>query len=394
MKKLLVLLILLLGLIVPLACSDNNSNKGTGPTLPGGSGSGGGSASATPTSIIVSTPGTTTPIPTMAINTPTFLHNYVTTAAPNAMVNVGGNITVVEGETKDGGDATAFGSYTVGGGGSLTGGYNGNAVVIGIPTPGLPPPGWAGVTLAITMPLGVAYSSYTGTYDILDTVPGSSAATFYEENPNGWPGVYTNYTSSYESIVLNSPKGLAADQLGNHYVSDTTNGYIDVFGPPCGCGPPVGPPVYHRWNGSSSKFPFVQPYALFCDSNNNLWVTDTGYKPSVVEEFQPIGPLGDGGATFIGSFSGYPNCVAVAVAVDQSASCNGVAGPCVYVADSGNKQVEEYTSTGVLLRYWTIPTSMHEFQNFSPASIALIGNPVSNIIVGDVGNDELQVFGP
>src|SRR5271170_3410849 len=32
------------------------------------------------------------------------------------------------------------------------------------------------------------------------------------------------------------------------------------------------------------------------------------------------------------------------IAVDNSSSCNGVSGPCVYVADTGNNRVEKYAS--------------------------------------------------
>jgi hypothetical protein len=82
--------------------------------------------------------------------------------------------------------------------------------------------------------------------------------------------------------------------------------------------------------------------------------------------------------------------------VDQSNTCGGVTGPCVYVADSGNEQVEVYTSTGLLLREWGPPPSnlLTLTNPFTPASIAVVGNPETNIIVGDTGNDMLVVYGP
>ncbi len=414
MKKILALLILLSGLVFPWACSDNkNPTQPSGPSL--GSGTSVATSTFSPTGTI--TPGTSTatatftpsggvgtPTPTFAIATPVWKNNYVTGAPPNGMVLVGTSLNVVEGEP----GVTSLAVYTVQGGGTLNGYTNGgNEVVLGVPTPNSTPP-WAGTTVVLTDPVGVGYSSYScgsctppypgNTFAILDTSPGSSAATLYQQNPYYDGSNYTNYQNGYSGLIFNSPKGIAIDQQGNNYVADTGNGKVEAFGPPSGGGPPFNSNWEWEFDGSSSSKAFKQPWALFCDSNNNLWVGDPGYNPSVIYEFATIGTLGSGGATFLGSFTTVPNCAVHGLAVDQSASCNGVTGPCVYVADAGNNEVEEYTSTGVLLRAWTIPAGgsppSHEYLNFSPSCVILYGNPVQNIIVGDIGNSEIQVFGP
>lgn len=396
MKKIVVLLVFLMALIFPWACSDNNTpSTPSAPTLGGSTPTNSPTGTITPglptaTSTFTPVPTGGTPTATFAVNTPVWKYNNVLSASPNAMVQVisGGvtTINVVEGEPS----ISAIGVYTVQASGLLTGGVAGNLVVIGVPTPIATPP-CQGTTVVLFDPVGIGFSPLSNTFAILDE---GSPATLYEQNPNACPQFYTNYTTSYGGnlYAFNSPQGLAVDSIGNHYVADTGSGNIYVFGEPSGFGPPFTPPWEWQFDGADVGTDFKKPYGLFCDSNDNLWVGDIGSNPAKIYEFATIGPAGSGGSTFIGSFSTIANCLPHGIAVDQSASCNGVPGPCVYVADPGNNKVEEYTTTGVLLRAWGLPVSNTEFDTFKPSSIVLVGNPIAYIVVSDSGNRELQVF--
>lgn len=403
--------IILSGLIIPLACSDNNNNP-TKPQVP--------SISVTPTGTITPIVPTFTKTPTVTgtVNTPTvtptltntplvtqtpappFLGNYVTSAAPNAMYYDGSILYVAEGEVRAGGDVTMFECYQVSGGGNLTGAcggwvdpqVDGNQLAYGIPTPGLTPP-WQPSLITATMPQGLAVTK--GWVATLDSSP-SGAATLYE-GQGGFQGLFTCITTNYGGAPLNAPRAMVGDSLGNIYIADTGNAYVDTFGVGVECLiDNLEADWLHRWNGASSSMPFKQPVALAVDAQNDIWVGDSGYSPSLIEVYT------SGGATFgvqginpAGFFKTVPNCIINGLAVDQSASCSGVPGPCVYVSDTANGgQVEVYTSLGNLVRVWGDPHGPHEFLPFNPASIALIGNPPTIFIVGDTNNDILNVFGP
>jgi hypothetical protein len=385
MKNGLLLTIALLVLIFHWACSDNNSSPskpvgtlaGTNTPTPGV-----GTVVGTPVS-----PSSFTPTPTMYIAAPVFQSNVGTSASPNTMNNAGGVICVAEGEVKVGGDVTMYENFsTTGGQIALIPGSVGNEICIGVPTPQATP-AWQGTTITLEMPLGLVQ----GYNAILDCPPGGTP-TLYEQNPF-WPGDYANYCSGYGGSPFNNPTGLAADNLGHYYVSDTGNGYVEEFGGPSGQGPPYSPAWLHRWNGSSSAKPFIAPGPIAFDANHYIWVADNGYTPAVIEIFAS-GATTFGAPAFNtnGYFNTVPGCVAYGIAIDNTVGCSSVPGPCVFVADGKNDQVEEYDALGNLLREWGDPHGPHEFFPFVPRSIALVGSPIQYIIVGDSGNDMLQLF--
>jgi hypothetical protein len=131
---------------------------------------------------------------------------------------------------------------------------------------------------------------------------------------------------------------------------------------------------------------FKSPYAVTCDPLGNVWVSDTGYTPSMVEEFT------SGATTILESWPALPGSVVHSLTVDNSANCAG--GPCVFVADAGANYVEVYSTTGTLMTEMTNPApSGHESAPFSPSCIASANIGGTNyLFVGDAANDFIDIF--
>ena len=107
------------------------------------------------------------------------------------------------------------------------------------------------------------------------------------------------------------------------------------------------------------------------DANDHVWVGDSEYCFPLIQDYL------SGGITLAGFWSANHHGVVTGLTVDKSLACVGIPDPCVYVFDSGNGgRVEEYTSTGFLLKVWGDPLGPHEFLPFVPGPIALTGNPV------------------
>lgn len=421
MKNFLMLGIICLGILIPLACADNNNN----PTKPKAPLTGGTvTVTGTVTVSIFTTTNTPTPTGTVFTATPTITGTVFTptntttpvlsptppydfdtgtSAEPNGMYydKNGKVLYVTTGEYRVNGDVTMFEAYSVIGY-NLSGGVQGNTYVIGYPTPGADPP-WQGTTLVATYPQGFAYTPWNGGhYAMLDSSAAGSATLF--EGCNGFllgqvpvgDSQFPTYTAvGYGGSPFIAPRAVAGDSQGNFYVADTGNGYIDEFDSYCRTGPPPNPDWEHRWNGISSGTPFIKPVAVVVDDFDNVYVGDSGYTPSIVQEYS------SGGTTILGSWKLQPNCIINGLAVDSLGD--------FYVSDiygaatTAGGNVEEYHinsfNSATLVREWGDPHGVHEFQPFYPSCIALVqpsGVPVvpSFIIVGDTNNDLLNVFGP
>ncbi|HTC19550.1 MAG TPA: hypothetical protein VK859_01785 [bacterium] len=377
MKKLLVLLILLSGLIIPLACSDNNNNptKASGPGLTG--------VASTPT--VVSGPaGTPTNTPVLG-PAPVFQHNYGTVGAPTGLVISGTNLTVSEYEVKNTGTVAMVEDFTIAAGGTLNPPGETNYLLQGFPTPNSTP-AWIPQTVVLNGPQGFTNpGGFGGQASVLDAQSNGSAILYYGSSGlPGWGAPY-NYgffyepysTNSYGGAAFNNPKALTIDSNGYSYVADTGNGAVEEF---------TGAVPYHRWFGTAGvtfgsfvSVAFKSPYAITTDTADNVWVGDTGYSPSVIEEYA------SGGTTILGAWPTLPGCIVHGLAVNSGTGD-------IYVADSGNKLVEVYTPTGSLVTEFGDPgPAAHEATPFSPSCIGFSGN---YIFVGDAGtgNDFVDVF--
>lgn len=377
----------------PIITVGGSSNTSTFTPVPSG-------PTNTPTQTLV--PGAPTYTPTLSPTitptfgltpTPVYENNYGTVAAPNGFYYAAGVLWVAEGEIKVGGDVSAYIGYTLAGN-ALSSFGGSNEVVTGFPTPQATPAWAGGTTIILAIPQGIAYTPANGGYFALLDSPPSGSASMYEGctgfNINSIPlgsSQYTNYGVGYEGSPFNAPKALASDSIGDFYIADTGNGYVEQFGEVCSSGPPPALNEIHRWYGYTPNGTFKQPYAVACDSSNNVYVGDAGYNPSIIEEFKSDGTTIQNGYPF----NTVAGCVVHGLALDSSVSPANI-----YVADAGNDLIEEYSGgavapVGTLLREWGDPHGPHEIAPFIPSCIAITG---TNIIVGDVGNDELQVFGP
>ena len=79
------------------------------------------------------------------------------------------------------------------------------------------------------------------------------------------------------------------------------------------------------------------------------------------------------------------------VALDGSASCNGQAGPCVYVTDIATNSVYKFDSAGTLVTSWTGSPSSGPLAG--PHGIA-VNSAGTSIFVADTGNSRVVVFDP
>jgi hypothetical protein len=355
MKKVLLMLVVLAGLVFPLACNDLNNS----PT----------------------TPATATATPTPSSSTgAVFRHNYGTAAAPNGMsYNAAtGVLYVACGES----GVTKLEHFFVNPDSQLTDLDGYNKIRLGCPTPQPPTPSptippWEGTELVLSHPQ--AYVFKTNVRYILDSPP-SGGAVLYQQNTSD-PQGYSFYSNGYSGVPFTTPKGMAIDSSGNIYIADSGNGYIDYLGKEYDCAIPESHHVHdwlHRWNGAAPDLLFREPRGIVCDSTNHVIVADAGYSPSIIQTYS------SGGTTIINHFQTIPNCVAYGIDVDSSGN--------IYVADAGNNLIEVYDTSGNLLRMWGDPHSPHEYLPFKPGCVAVVGDPVQYVIVGDINNDLVQVF--
>jgi len=438
-KKIFVCLIFLAAIIIPLACGNQN-NAPTGPI-------GGGSAATStptktntpggPTSTPTNTPtvngSTATPTPTFAVNTPVYENTYATFASPNGVVISGNLMTLAERED-NGSGYFGFEEFVLGNNGVTLNSIpiGGAQLLQGIPTPATTPP-WVPVTVNLVGPQGFVNPGGNGppaggTSPFASNLPSTGrsayaavldstggAATLYEGNDYeaGWPNPY-GYTSSYEpievngygAIAFNNPKALTADGNGNLYVTDTGNGLLEEFWGLAG--PIPGGFGLHKTAGNAGitfvnntvpaspttfvSVTFKSPYGVFCDINNNVWVTDTGYSPSVVQEYSFSGAV-----TILAAWPTVAGCKATGIAVAPPGAVNmsgqSIAGD-VYVADSGNNVVEIYNPAGTLLSVLTDPHSAYEGgQPFAPSCIGFnAASSTYDLWVADTNNDYVISF--
>jgi hypothetical protein len=381
MKQSLFIVMVLVSLFLPWACSDNNNNP-TKPTLPSAPGTPTMTFTISPTPMNTGTPTpsaqytstiTFTPTATSTfLAPPVYTSQWKTASNPTGFYLVPGvGLMVSEGVTGEYPSVMIYNTVT----GTLI--TQTNFVVSYIPS--------GPNTIIFNNVLGVGITPNNSDYTIIDGAS-NGGATVYTGSSLGICDIATGVSygnSSTDGEIFNNPQGFAFDN-NTYYVADTGNHQVDQFNPPCG---PYVCPI-HWWSGGP-KQTFIKPSALCTDPSGNVYVADPGYNPSIIQEFYSSSL--SGGVTYVGQFTTVTNCVVSGMAIDPATPTH------LYVSDIANNQVEEYDITNIstnnvnLIRKWGNQVSNYEFTPFLPTCIA-VDDPNNNILVGDSDNRLVNVF--
>jgi len=244
-------------------------------------------------------------------------------------------------------------------------------------------------------PSGVAVDS-TGKVYVLDRV-NSRVEVF-----NNSTGAYVSQFSSFGTGLgqINSATGITVTNLGRIYVADTGNNRIErfnltgTFKATFGSygQDPDGPGPLQAPAGT-----FFKPLGITTDNSHNIYVVDSGNNR--VEEFSSAGVF----IKQIGSYGLDPDGPGPLQAPNGTLNYpRGVAVDSsgnVYVADTNNNRVEEFNSTGAFKKqigsYGIDPDGPGPLQ----APDGTLNNPggvavdsSGNVYVADSGNDRVEVF--
>jgi sugar lactone lactonase YvrE len=220
------------------------------------------------------------------------------------------------------------------------------SVIAGTGSQGVPTPGPA-ISSALDEPFGMAVNPagdiYIADYGNSEIVKVTAAGTLSVIAGTGSPGAPTPGPAT--SSALNHPAGAALDPAGDLYIADAGNREVEKITPSgilsviAGTGSTGAPTP-----GPATSSALGEPAGLALNSAGDLYIAD--YVNSEVEKITPSGILsviagtGSTGAPTPGpatsSAMDYPSGVAVDAAGD------------VYVADTGNGEIQKVTASGNL----------------------------------------------
>jgi hypothetical protein len=378
MKRYLFIVMVLIGLIFPWACSDNNNNPSK-PIVPAAAGSPTMTPTISPTPMNTGTPTPTGQFTSTITFTPTATSTFLappvyktqwkTASNPTGFYLTGNDLIVSEGSA---GLATGVNFYDTVTGTLLTN-FQTNLIVSFIPS--------GPNTILFNNVLGIGITPGNGNYTVIDGTP-SGGASVYTGSSYDIADIAEGISYGSTGIFVN-PQGFAFDNK-TYYVADTGNQRVEQFNPTVG--PYIAP--IHWWSGGPYST-FIKPTVLCTDPAQNVFVADPGYNPSVIQEFFSSGL--SGGVTYVGQFTTITNCVVSGMAIDPAAPTH------LYVSDIANHQVEEYDITNIgtnnvfLIREWGDTVSNYEFTAFNPTCI-VVDDLHNNILVGDSDNRIVNVF--
>lgn len=190
---------------------------------------------------------------------------------------------------------------------------------------------------------------------------------------------YAVPTPAYKTSwgTAGGPNALAFGMGATVYVAEADNNVamVEVFN----ASSPAAP--LSQWTAYGSTF-FNWPGGVAVNSaNNNVYVTDNLNNAVYV--------LTSAGAA-VTSWTGYGSISFNApegIAIDASTNCNG--GPCVYMADTGNNEIDEFDSNGNPIHQWNSGGGINFFQ---PSAVALDAS--NDVYVADAGNVRILKFSP
>lgn len=385
MKKSFLLLLVIVGLAIPLACSNNNNPTSPAPTAtpttvptnwagytntatPSNTPTGTATATnvtATFTGTPTSTP-SVTPTPTGPTSTPTNTLTYTpTTTATNTLTPfptpMPAYVTSIPSINHANGvafnAATNFLYVAQGDGQSVSMVQIFNASLGPVTT--LTSYG----TTVFGNPSAVAVNSAGSTFYVLDEIKNAVYAFSVNLSPSFSCSPVASWTG-YGAGTFSAPEGIAVDSSGNVYVTDTQNNVVDEFGP-------LGANTAQYGGVDNGYTSFGEPSGIAV-AGTTIFVADSDN-----EDIRLYSPFGTSAAAPITTI---PGADIFGIAVDSSGN--------VYAADSINGQVEQYSGNGLLstgsflLTQWSGSSAPTPF--ISPDGVALTGT--GNIWVADYGS--------
>jgi len=211
-----------------------------------------------------------------------------------------------------------------------------------------------------------------------------------------WQPLQANqiYQADQNGTPLNHPRQIAINKAGQLYVAEEFNHRVSIFNPDgtfassfgqLGQLYVEGDPYFNKTNGAESGGVFNRPSGIAIGPSGNIYVTDTwNYR---IQVFTPDGK-------FLNSWGqrGEFGDKAPAEPVDGFWGPRGIAVDSqenVYVADTGNKRIRVYTSSGQYLR--DIGSAGSEVGQLDEPSSVTIG-PDGKLYVADYWNKRISVF--
>lgn len=219
----------------------------------------------------------------------------------------------------------------------------------------------------------------------------STGASGYTTTVSTLAGTGTAGSANGDGTIatFNNPQGIAVDNSGKIYVSDSFNSRLRTI---TGTGTTAdlagnGTLGYHDDNAPDAEF--YGPRGLAVDGLGNVYVADLGN--NVIRKITPGGVV----STFAGSgFAGFTNATGTAASFNNPSSVAVDGSGNVYVADYGNNAIRKITQAGVVTTLAGFKTggflngtgTAAGFKN--PTAVAV--DATGNIYVADEGNSAIR----
>ena len=193
-----------------------------------------------------------------------------------------------------------------------------------------------------------------------------------------WSG--NNWGQPASQIQFGNPSGVTVDASGDVWVADTNDNQVDKFSPSG-----VELTILSGSGNGAGNGALANPHGLASDAAGDVYIADTNN--SQVEEFTSTGTLKQ---VFTSSGptgpAGLPGRLKNPSGVAVDAAGN------VYVADTGNNEVVELSSTGTFVTAFTTSgegSGSHALM-LAPQSVAV--DTAGYVYVADTGNNEVEMF--